>query len=229
MRAEADQPRVSSCGAARRCFSKDLYLSHFISNFADEAVILPLVFAIACTLAALGWVRGALAWVLAVGATLALMLLLKLVFFACGPPDLRSPSGHTAAAAIVLGGLGVVFARHQRTRAVLLASGFAGVLIGISRLVLRVHTGPEVLLGAAVGIAGALALGRLAGPTPRGIRLRWLAAVAVVVVGLFRGFHLDAEPRIHRVALRAARELQVCRGADGPSILSTDHSRNGWR
>lgn len=200
-----------------------------MTSFADQGVVLPLVFAIACTLAALGWVRGALAWVLAVGATLALMLLLKLVAFACGPPDLRSPSGHTAAAAVVLGGLAVVFARHQRMRAVLLASGFAGVLIGISRLVLGVHTAPEVLLGGAVGIGGAFALGRLAGPAPRGLRLRWLAGVAIVVIVLFRGFHLDAEPRIHRVALRAARELQVCRGADNPANFSSGYTRNGWR
>ena len=176
---------------------------------------MPLVFAIGCTLAALGWVRGALAWGLAVGATLALMLALKLVAFACGPPLLRSPSGHTAAAAVVLGGLAVVLGRRGRGRAALLVGAFAGVLIGVSRLVLRVHTAPEVALGALVGMAGAFALSRLAGPAPRGLSLGWLAAVTVVVVVLFHGFHLDAEPRIHRAALHVARDLQVCRGAPG--------------
>ncbi len=176
-------------------------------------MILPLVFAIGCTLAALGWARGALAWVLAVGATLGLMLLLKLVAFACGPPELRSPSGHTAAAAVVLGGLAVVLGQGRRGRVVLLAAGLGCVLIGISRLVLGVHTAPEVALGGTVGVVGALALGRLAGAPPRGLRLGWLAAVAVAVIVLFHGWHLDAEPRIHRVALRAARELRVCRGA----------------
>jgi membrane-associated phospholipid phosphatase len=181
-------------------------------------VILPLVLAIGCTLAALGWVRGALAWVLAVGATLALMLSLKLVAFACGPPVLRSPSGHTAAAAVVLGGLAVVLGRGRHGRAALLAAGLGCVLIGISRLVLGVHTAPEVALGGTVGVAGAWALRWLAGTPPRGLRLGWLAAVAVAVAVLFHDWHLDAEPRIHRVALLAAREFRVCRGADLPPI-----------
>ncbi len=194
-------------------------------------MILPLVFAIGCTLAALGWVRGALAWALAVGATLALMLSLKLVAFACGPPELRSPSGHTAAAAVVLGGLAVVLGRSGRHgRAVLLAAGVGGVLIGISRLVLGVHTAPEVALGGTVGVAGALALGRLAGAPPRGLQLGWLAAVSVAVIVLFHGWHLDAEPRIHRVALSAARELRVCRGAvDVPASPRPDPGAEGAR
>ncbi len=190
-------------------------LTHFVTNFADQAVILPLVLAIGCTLAALGWVRGALAWVLAVSAILALMLSLKLVAFACGPPELRSPSGHTAAAAVVLGGLAVVLGHGRRGRAVLLAAGLGCVLIGISRLILGVHTAPEVAVGGTVGIGGALALRWLAGTPPRGLRPGWLAAVAVTVVVLFHGWHLDAEPRIHHVALLAAREFRVCRGAAG--------------
>lgn len=188
-------------------------MTQFLTNFADEAVILPLVFAIACTLAALGWRRGALAWVVVVGATLALMLVLKLVAFACGPPLLRSPSGHTAAAAVVVGGLAVVLGYGRRPRTVLLVAAVAAVLIGISRLVLAVHTAPEVALAGVIGIAGALALSRLAGSPPHGLRLRWLAAVAIAVVLLFHGWHLNAEPRIHHVALRAAHDLHVCRGA----------------
>jgi membrane-associated phospholipid phosphatase len=187
-------------------------LTQFLTNFADEAVILPLVFAIGCTLAALGWRRGALAWVVAVGATLGLMLLFKLLAFACGPPMLRSPSGHTAAAAVVLGGLAVVLGYGRRPRAVLLVAAFAAVLIGVSRLVLSVHTAPEVVLAGIIGTLGALALNRLAGSPPHGLRVRWLAAVALGVVLLFHGWHLNAEPRIHRAALRAAHELHVCRG-----------------
>lgn len=185
---------------------------HFLTNFADEAVILPLVFAIGCTLAALGWRRGALAWVVAVGATLGLMLLFKLAAFACGPPMLRSPSGHTAAAAVVVGGLAAALGYGRRSRTVLLAAAFAAVLIGVSRLVLGVHTALEVALAGLIGIAGALALNHLAGSPPHGLRLRWLAAVTLGVVLLFHGWHLNAEPRIHRAALRAAHELHVCRG-----------------
>ncbi|HJS87185.1 MAG TPA: hypothetical protein VJ779_17150, partial [Acetobacteraceae bacterium] len=68
------------------------------------------------------------------------------------------------------------------------------------------------------GVGGALVLRRLAGAPPRGLRPGWLAAVAVAVIVLFHGWHLDAEPRIHHVALLAAREFRVCRGADLPAI-----------
>ncbi len=193
--------------------SRGIRLSHFITNFADEAVILPLAFAIACTLAALGWRRGAVAWALTVGATLALLLCLKLVAFACGPPLLRSPSGHTAAAAVALGGLSVVLGHARRSRVVLMAAAGTAILIGASRLALRVHTPPEVVLGGLVGVAGALALDRFAGPAPRTLPLRWLATVSVIVLVLFHGLHLNAEPRIHRLSLHAARDLNVCRGA----------------
>jgi len=98
-----------------------------------------------------------------VGATFALMLTLKLVAYACAPPVLRSPSGHTAAAAIILGGLAVALGAG-RDRAVLLAAAAGAALIGASRLLLDVHTAPEVALGGLVGIAGALGLSRLAGP-----------------------------------------------------------------
>ncbi|MEO8713840.1 MAG: phosphatase PAP2 family protein, partial [Acetobacteraceae bacterium] len=191
-----------------RASSVSLALTQFLANFADQAVVLPLAFAIFCALAALSWTRGALAWGAAIGATFALMLALKLAAFACGPPALRSPSGHTAAAAIVLGGLAVVFGRGARGRAVLLAAAAGATLIGLSRLALGVHTAPEVALGGLVGIAGALALSRLAGPPPGRLRLGWLAAVAVSVVVLFHGWHLDAEPRIHL----AAYALHLCRG-----------------
>jgi len=146
-----------------------------------------------------------------VGATFALMLALKLAAYACGPPVLRSPSGHTAAAAIILGGLVVVLG-GGRMRTVLLAAALGGALIGVSRLLLAVHTAPEIALGGLVGIGGALALARLAGPPPPRLRVGWLAAVTVGIIVLFHGWHLDAEPRIHVAALDAARALHVCRG-----------------
>ena len=87
---------------------------NFLTNFADEAVVLPLAVGVTIALYALGWRRGALAWAVAVGGTLALMLALKLVEFACGPSLLRAPSGHTAAAAVVCGGLAVMLTQGNR-------------------------------------------------------------------------------------------------------------------
>ena len=83
----------------------------FLTDFADQAVVLPLIVVVALVLAGLGWRRGAVAWLAAVGVTFGAVLTLKLVLFTCGPAlhlaTLRSPSGHTAAAAIIAGGIAV--------------------------------------------------------------------------------------------------------------------------
>src|ERR1700722_3268120 len=80
----------------------------FLTDFADQAVVLPVVAAVAIVLFAQGWRRGALVWLGVVSATFAAVLVLKLAFQACGPVfgpwDLQSPSGHTAAASVVVGG-----------------------------------------------------------------------------------------------------------------------------
>ena len=55
----------------------------FITDFADQALILPLVLAVAVSLLLQGWRRGAGAWLLAVFMTFAVMVGLKLVFLAC--------------------------------------------------------------------------------------------------------------------------------------------------
>ncbi|MDE2007851.1 MAG: PA-phosphatase, partial [Rhodospirillales bacterium] len=80
----------------------------FLTDFADQAVVLPLWLAIGAVLALSGWRRGAAAWLIAVGATLAAVGIGKLAGISCGPPWLRSPSGHTAAAGVVAGGLAVL-------------------------------------------------------------------------------------------------------------------------
>ncbi len=190
----------------------------FFTDFADQAVILPLTFAIAVTLAVLGWFRGALAWTLAIGGTFGVMLGLKLVFIACGQmvPEtgLRTPSGHTAAAAIVVGGLIALTGLGSASRmtvAVLSAVG-AAVLFGFSRLWLGAHTLSEVIVGGCVGSAGALVLVWLAGQPPASLRTDRLAAVVLAVVILFHGFHLPAEAEIYRTAhFLRVWPLSMCR------------------
>src|ERR1043166_4884615 len=81
----------------------------FLTDFADQAVVLPVVLVVALLLAATGWWRGAVVWLGVVGGTFGVVLFLKLVFMSCQPVfipwELRSPSGHTAAAAVVAGGV----------------------------------------------------------------------------------------------------------------------------
>ena len=128
----------------------------FLTDFADQAVIIPLVLAISIALATQGWRRGAIVWLLAVGATFAAMLALKVAFLACSPLfspiDIHSPSGHVAAATVVTGGLAALLS--GRAANILPIAGLAALVIGISRLVLGAHSLPEVVVGALVGLAG---------------------------------------------------------------------------
>ncbi len=181
----------------------------FLTDFADLAVVLPLAVAVAVALLAAGWPRGAMAWTVAVPATLLAVLAAKLTVAACGSllplHGLRSPSGHTASAAVVYGGLLSLLLPEpprglRRPFAALLLAGLFAILFGGSRLALHVHTRADVVAGAALGVAGALALARLAGPRPAGLRVAIPLAAALAVVLLFHGEHLRAEDQIDRVS-----------------------------
>lgn len=145
----------------------------FVTDFADQAVLLPPAATVAAALTLAGWCRGALAWIMVIGGTLALILMLKLASAIFGHVlpvgELRSPSGHTAIAGTVYGGLLAGFARrltgHGRW------SLACVVVIGASRLVLDMHTVLDVAVGAVVGTGGAMALNRLAGVPPPTMRL----------------------------------------------------------
>ena len=193
----------------------------FLTNFADQAVMLPVVFAIAIVLAMQGWRRGALVWLGVVFVTLGLMLVLKLAFLACGsltgPIDIHSPSGHVAAATVVCGGLAALLTGWRAS--ILPAAMLAAVVIGVSRVTLGMHSLPEVVLGALVGLAGATALMTLTG-VPPALRPGRLLAVVVIVAALFHGTHLPAEAAIRHTALRAARMLSVCQPAAGQEVPS---------
>lgn len=192
----------------------------FVTDFADQAVLLPLAAAVAATLALAGWRRGALAWIMVIGGTLALVLMLKLASAIFGHvlPDgeLRSPSGHTAMAGTVYGGLLAGFARrltgHDRWGLACVVTVVA--VIGASRLALDMHTVLDVAVGAVVGAGGAMALNRLAGVPPPTMRLMPIAAAALLVIATFHGTHLVVEAAIRDAAMvavgRQACEQQNC-------------------
>ncbi len=189
----------------------------FLTDFADQAVVLPVVLVVALILAATGWPKGALVWLGVIGATFAVVLSLKLGFLACrpvfGPWALRSPSGHTAAAAVVGGGFATILGANGPIA--LAVSILAAVLIGSSRVELGFHSLPEVLLGGAVGLAGAAVLSRLAGRPPV-IRPIPLLAVAIVVAVLVHGTRLPAEEAIWRFAQGLLDFIPACRDGAVP-------------
>jgi membrane-associated phospholipid phosphatase len=185
----------------------------YLTDFADEAVILPMVLAVAVTLAIQGWRRGALTWLLVVMSTFLATLAFKLMFLGCwpvfGPMDIRSPSGHVAASTVVAGGLAVLLSKRRVS--ILPAALLAAFVIGVSRLVLGMHSLPEVIVGALIGLAGAAALLHFAGAPPP-LKIAPLLAVVVVVTAIFHGMHLPAEAAIRHTAFRAAQFIPACRG-----------------
>lgn len=187
----------------------------FLTDFADQAVVLPLVLAVGITLLIGGWRRGAAAWLVVAVATLGAMLMLKLLGIACGPVHLRTPSGHTAAAAMVAGSLAALLLPRYRCAGAGLGALAAAVLIGALRIIAGVHTLPEVLMGGSVGIAGAVCFAWFAGPRPGALRLGRVLAAVVVVIALFHGDRLRAEPRIWGAASWISYQLGVCRGVEG--------------
>ncbi len=119
---------------------------------------------------------------------------------------MRSPSGHTAAGTVVYAGLLALLARRRletRTGVALLAGAAMALLFGATRLAVGRHTLPEVLLGGAVGLAGALVLARLAGPSRAAAAAAApavVAAVALLAVVALHGQRLQVEPTLRAIA-----------------------------
>jgi membrane-associated phospholipid phosphatase len=183
----------------------------YLTDFADQAVLIPIVLSVAVALAAQGWRRGALVWLIVVAGVFTTTLVFKLMFLTCspvfGPIDIKSPSGHVAAATVVSGGLAAMLTRRRTS--ILPAAVLAAFVV--SRVVLGMHSVPEVAVGALIGLAGAVALLRFSGPPPR-LRIAPLVAVVVVAAALFHGLHLPAEAAIRHTAFRAAQYIPACRG-----------------
>jgi hypothetical protein len=71
-----------------------------------------------------------------------------------------------------------------------------------------------VIIGAVVGVAGAVLLRRLAGERPARLSSPRITLAACVVMLLFHGHRLEAETRIRYLALEIW-PLSLCRGPGG--------------
>ncbi len=188
----------------------------FLTDFADQAVMLPLAAAIGLALALSGWWRGCAAWIVAVAGVLGTIGVLKVAFFACsnvlGGTGIHSPSGHTASAAVIMGGALILFLRGRTPLPVLaLIPVSLAILFGITRLAVHAHSVPEVVVGGCVGIVGAAVLAVLAGPRPAVPRWPAALAAAAILLGL-HGLRLGAESALHNLSLLSWLPLPgVCR------------------
>ena len=189
----------------------------FLTDFADQAVLLPLALVIALALALTGWARGALVWLVAVIITFGLIALLKIILAACGPVhfggEVQSPSGHTAAAAIVYGGLIALIIRRCGAGIgwAMLPAPLVVVLIGLSRIEIGAHTPAEVVVGGLIGCVATLVMLILAGAPPLRLRLRWLVGPACVVAVAMHGYHLHAEDGLREIGEGYAWLVAFCK------------------
>ncbi len=209
----------------------------FLTDFADQAVILPVVGMVAIVLGAQRRWRVAAAWLLTICGVLGGVLVLKVLCFACGwlvpefGPEqlaLRSPSGHAASAAVAYGGVAALLAPRMRlgrvpaaSLAALVAAAGMAALIGLTRVQLGAHSLSEVFVAAFIGLTGAVVFTRLAGQQiSRRSGLPVLLGVALVLL-LFHGRHLPAEAIIQNSAAEALRRWVVaCQPERGRATLA---------
>ncbi len=172
-----------------------------LTDFGDAAVLIPLAGAM------LVWLlfdkaRSAAWWAVSVGFCVGLTALLKIFFYGCPPvSDMRSPSGHTAFSVLVYGAVALVTAIRARGLRRVLAIGIgAGLILTIaaSRLLLEIHSLPEISLGLVIGTVSLILFGRKYRQPPQPQLWPLLVAMGMLVT-ILHGQELHAEEFLHRI------------------------------
>lgn len=186
---------------------------HMLTDIGDLAVLVPLIGILSVwllltrQLAALCWWTAAVA--ICAGAT----AILKIYFYVCPVAvELSNPSGHTSLSTLVYGALIVIVLRSVAgsRRYVIALFGIAVVFsIGMSRLVLQLHSLPEVLAGWLIGSFALWIFAR--GLERREYRyLRGLIAASVIVTVSLTGQEVRAEELLHALGLHLRDRGLTC-------------------
>ena len=189
----------------------------FVTDFADQGVILPLIAAVAVSLGLNARWRLACVWLGATSFVLGATLALKVGCYLCGvfapalglqQAGLVSPSGHVAAACIAYGGLVALFARPAGSGRVACAVSLAiAVVVGATRVALGDHSWGEVVIGAAIGTVGAVSFTVFAARAAGTVSNRALIGACLPVLLLFHGVHLSFEQTIHHASAEVFNNL----------------------
>jgi len=194
-------------------------ITQFITDFADQAMVLPTLAMIGVWLLLAESRRTVLVWVASCAVVLGGIFLLKLVLpCTTGAYGLRSPSGHTGSAILVSGAVLLLVTRPARgRRSWAVATALAiGVLVAVTRLTLGAHTLPEVIAGAVVGTAGVLVFST-AELTPPRVPSFYLVAGFGVLALLLHGTRLPAERWIDQLSCRVSWAALMPVDAPAPS------------
>jgi len=176
-----------------------------LTDFGDVAIILPLSLVVLAWLLYNGSRQAAALWLIVVGFCVGLTAFLKVYLYICPPAsDLVSPSGHSSFSVLIYGAIAVIIAAEQRgwLRALILVSG-AILFLGIagSRVWVKAHSVPEVVIGTSIGIATLtlFANGYLRSRTEEK-RLRPLIVSTIIVIAVLYGQELRAEALLHAIS-----------------------------
>jgi membrane-associated phospholipid phosphatase len=190
--------------ASRKDLAHITTLMKTLTDCGDLAVLLPLVAVVAFWLIAIRQPRALLWWLIAVALCMAGTAAFKIYFFVCPPlTDLHSPSGHTSLSTLVYGTLTLAVAAVVTgwKRVAVVASGTIFIAaIGISRILIHVHSVPEVLLGSLIGVAAlALFASQFWPRRPTELRLRTMLVACFVLMVMLNGHDLHAEDLLHTI------------------------------
>jgi membrane-associated phospholipid phosphatase len=199
-----------------------------LTDFGDSAAMLPAAALIALWLA-LGraWLQMAL-WCSGFAALAALVAISKIAFLGWGigseTLDFTGISGHTALAVGILSvGADLSLAdRGRRVRRVGTAlSAAVGVAIGLSRLVLHVHSPSEVAAGATLGAAlAAIYIWRATYADPAKLRPATLGILLLLTLATIHGQRAPTQSFLTRVALALSGRAVPYDHADWPAPRS---------
>ena len=193
-----------------------------LSGLGDVAVVAPASAALVVGLLMLGARRDAAAFAAAMLACVAVALLAKLAFAACGfAPrfDIESPSGHVALGAALYGSLAALLAGGRRLGvrlALYVGAACVSAAVAYGRVELRVHSVAEVICGLLIGAGAAAVFAALRGPprrlslTPQMlVRASPIAVLLALDLALFTD-RWTAEPLIDRFAWAIGVALKLC-------------------
>jgi len=194
-----------------------------LSGLGDIIVVAPATAALFVGLLWLGARREALAFVVAIAATMALALAAKLAFEACGfaEPrlDVESPSGHAALGAAFWGCFAALLAGGRRLGqrlAFYAGAVLVAMAVACGRVAIGAHSVAEVVCGLAIGVVATTLFIALRGP-PRRLSLTppvlLGASPVVALLALDLTLFTDrwtAEPFIVRLAAAIGLALKLC-------------------
>lgn len=191
-----------------------------ITDLGDSAVTLPLAgLILVLVVVAREW-QIARAWVAMVTSCAIAIGGLKALFGACGErfalAGIVSPSGHTAMSVSIYLSFATLLSYGTPRRASGIISVGGALLvagIAISRLVLRMHDLPEVIIGFVVGLAAHVLFRWMVGEGRRVATLPVfaMAIASLILIAARHGVRWDVESEIHHVSAWLQLTVPWCR------------------